>query len=479
MLSRSLSFVAAPGPVLVAGCLLAAFVFAGGEARAQPWGARPVAVKTAPVQSRAIPEEISFIGTIEPNVATTVSAVVTGSVAVAGFREGDAVTAGKTVLLQVDRGRREIALRERAAAVARAKKQWEKVLEGSRSEEVAQRLAAAKEQEALLERARRDFDRAKQLYEDRLVSLAALQQAESDYLAAREKYGSARAALKLTRAGARAEDIAMAEAEHEEARARLDAVAYEIDHSTLRAPISGVIVRKHVDVGDWVNAGEPVADLVDLDPVFAAGPVGERKIARLRTGLPARVTLDAFPGEVFSGEVAHIVPQADTRSRTFPVKVRLANARGRLKAGMLARVAVVVSSGEPSVLVPKDAVVRRGPDEIVFVVSNGQAKAVRVSTGRGYRALREISDGALWPGQQVVTLGNETLRDGAKVQLGNRAASGTGPRGGAPGRRPEARSGGSGPAPGRRAARPGGALGAGARPSGVAAGRESRRDGNR
>ena len=94
----------------------------------------------------------------------------------------------------MDRGRREIALRERAAAVARAKKQWEKVREGSRSEEVAQRLAAAKEQEALLERARRDFERAKRLYDDQLVSLAELQKAESDYLAAREKYGSARAA---------------------------------------------------------------------------------------------------------------------------------------------------------------------------------------------------------------------------------------------------------------------------------------------
>ncbi len=450
-----------PPRVLLIGCLLAASVLSAVEAWPQRWGPRAVAVKTAPVQSRAIPEEVSFIGTIEANVATTVASVVAGRVSAADFREGDAVTAGKTVLLQVDRGGREIALRERAAAVARAKKQWEKMQEGSRSEEVAQRLAAAKEQEALLERARRDFERSKRLYDDSLVSLAALQKAESDYLAAREKYGSARAALKLTRSGARAEDIAMAEAEHEEARARLDAVAYEIEKSTLRAPISGFIVRKHVDVGDWVNAGAPVADLVDLDPVFAVGPVGERKIARLRTGLRATVTLDAFPGEVFPGEVAHIVPQADRRSRSFPVKVGLANARGRLKAGMLARVTVIVASGEPSVLVPKDAVVRRGPDELVFVVSNGQAKAVKVRTGRGWRALLEIADGDLKPGQQVVTLGNEVLQDGAKVQLGN----GAGPRGG-PGGRPAGRPG----------ARPGGP---GGRPGGPGAGSDSRRDGNR
>ena len=451
---------------LVAGCLLTALLLAPSHLAAQRWGARPTAVKVATVESKKIPEEVSFIGTIEPNVSTTVASVVAGRVSAADFREGDAVAAGKTVLLEVDRGRREIALRERAAAVARAKKQWEKVREGSRSEEVEQRLAGAKEQEALLQRARRDFERAKRLYDNQLVSLAELQKVESDYIAAREKHGSARAALKLTRSGARDEDIAMAEAEREEAQARFDAVAYEIDKSTLRAPISGFIVRKRVDVGDWVNAGAPVADLVDLDPVFAAGPVGERKIALLRTGLPARVTLDAFPGQVFDGEVAHIIPQADTRSRSFPVKVRLSNTRGRLKAGMLARVAVIVSSGEPSVLVPKDAVVRRGPDEMVFVVSDGQAKAVKVRTGRGWHAFLEISNGALKPGQKVVTLGNEVLRDGAKVMLGNGGGPGGRPGGGRPGGKPGAWAG--------RGAKPG----AGARP-GAGGKPESGRDGNR
>ncbi len=452
---------------IAACCALAAVLLAAQGASAQRWGPRPVAVKTAQVQSKAIPQEVSFIGTIEPNVATTVAAVVAGRVSSAGFREGDAVTAGRTVLLQLDRGRREIALRERAAAVARAKKQWEKVREGSRSEEVAQRLAGAKEQEAILEHHRRDLERARRLYEGKLISLAEFQKVESDYIAAREKHGSAQAALKLTQSGARAEDIAMAEAEHDEARARMDAVSYEIEKSTLLAPISGFIVRKHVDVGDWVNAGEPVADLVDLEPVFAAGPVGERKIALLRRGQPATVALDAFPGETFSGEVAHIVPQADTRSRSFPVKVRLSNAQGRLKAGMLARIAVIVSSGEPSVLVPKDAVVRRGPDEMVFVVSDGQAKAVKVSTGRGWRAFLEISNGALKPGQQVVTLGNEVLRDGAKVLLGGGRGPGGRPGGGKPGAKPGAWAGRPGAKPG-----PGAGPGPGAKP-------DSRRDGNR
>ncbi len=287
---------------VAAGGALAASLLAAGAASAQRWGDRPVAVKVAQVELAEIPEVVSFIGTVEPDVATTVASVVSGRVAAADFREGDAVAAGKTVLMELDRGGREIALRERAAAVARARKQWEKVKEGSRSEEVEQRLAGAKEQEAILQRAQRDFERAKRLHDDQLISLAEFQKIESDYIAAREKYGSARAALKLTRSGARVEDIAMAEAEFDEARARLDAVAYEIEKSTLLAPISGFVVGKHVDVGDWVHAGEPVADVVDLDPVFAAGPVGERKIGLLRAGLPAAVSLDAFPARSSPGK---------------------------------------------------------------------------------------------------------------------------------------------------------------------------------
>jgi HlyD family secretion protein len=383
----------------------------------------PIAVKVAPVESKTITDEVSFIGTLEPNITTTASAVVSGRVIKADFREGDRVEAGKTVLIELDRTRREIAFREQQAVVARAREQWEKMKQGFRAEEVAQRAAEAKEQEALLARAEKDFGRAKQLYKDQLISLAEFQKSESDTLAAREKYKIASAALQLAHAGTRTEDIAMAEAEHEQAKASLDAVAYELSRSTLRAPITGFVVKKHVDVGNWVEPGQSVADVIDLDPVFATGPVSERKIGLLKPGLPATVSLDAFPGEVFTGQVARIVPQADRQSRTFPVKIRLGNPDGKLRAGMLARIVVRLENERPSVLVPKDAVVRRGIDEVVFVVDSGKAREVKVRTGRALGGLLEISRGDLAPGQPVVVLGNEGLRDGVSVV----SVNGTGP----------------------------------------------------
>ncbi|MFQ5541229.1 MAG: efflux RND transporter periplasmic adaptor subunit [Candidatus Binatia bacterium] len=379
----------------------------------------PIPVEVVPVVSRTLQEEVSFIATLEADISTTVGAVVSGLVVESDVREGDPVVSKKTVLVQLDRTSREIALREARASIDRAQEEWKKLKRGYRSEEVAQRRAEVEEQKALLARAEQDFRRAERLFRDELISLAELQRVESEYLAAREKQGRVLAAFQLAQAGPRQEDIARAEAEFREAKARRDLIAYELSRTTLFASITGFLVRKYVEVGTWVNPGDPVADLVSLDPVYAAGPVGERKIGLLRKGLRATVVLDAFPGQSFEGSVAYIVPRADPQSHTFPVKVRVSNRDGRLKSGMLARVTVKVGDGHPGFLVPKDAIVYQGADEVIFIVENGLAKQYKVKTGRAVKGLKEVYHRALKPGQEVVVLGNESLSDGAKVRKVN------------------------------------------------------------
>ena len=126
--------------------------------------------------------------------------------------------------------------------------------------------------------------------------------------------------------------------------------------------------------------------------------------------------------------VTQIVPRADPQSRTFPVKVRIANESGRLKSGMLARVTVKVGNERSGLLVPKDAVVRRGVDEVVFVVENGVARQVKVKTGRAVQQLMEIHNSDLKPNQEVVVIGNEGLTGGAKVRKVDRKQPGQAPK---------------------------------------------------
>ena len=388
----------------------------------------PTPVEVVPVVARNLQEEVSFIATFEADVSTTVGAVVAGRVIEAKVREGDRVVLGKTVLIQLDRTWRGIALREAEASVARARQKWDRLKRGYRSEEVAQRRAEVEEEKAFLARSEQDFKRAGRLYHDELISLSEFQRFQADYLAAKQKQVRVLAALLLAETGPREEEIGEAEAEFREAKARYDKIAYDLDQTTLRAPLTGYMVEKYVEVGTWVNPGDPVADLVDIDPIYAVGPVGERKIALFRKGLPATVVVDAFPEQSFRGTVTHIVPRADPQSRTFPVKVRISNRDGRLKSGMLARVTVKVGEGRSGFLVPKDAVVRHGIDEVIFIVEDGLVKQYKVKTGRAVEGLMEVYHGTLKPGQEVVILGNESLSDGAKVRKVNHGDRGVAPR---------------------------------------------------
>ena len=154
--------------------------------------------------------------------------------------------------------------------------------------------------------------------------------------------------------------------------------------------------------------------------------------------MPARVTIPALPAEkrTFQGEVAIVVPRADSSSRTFPVKVRLQNtleSDGQLliKAGMLARVTLEIGSATKAVVVPKDAVVLGGQTPVVYVVDpvpatpgaaaagmapSGMARPVPVEMGLEDNNWIVVV-GDVRPGQQVITEGNERLRPNMPVRV--------------------------------------------------------------
>jgi HlyD family secretion protein len=386
------------------------------DAQAPAPNPRAIPVKVTPVTARPLVEDVRFIATVEPSVSTTVGAEVAGRVMEVPMREGERVAAGTTVLARLDPGPREISLREAQAAVTKAREEFEKLRRGYREEEVAQRVAETAEHKAVLDRARADALRAEALHREEIISLAELQRFQAEHEAARQKHQRALEALRMARAGPRAEEIAQAEADLAGAQARADRIADEIRRSTIAAPISGYVVKKLVEVGAWVQPGTAVASLIALDPVEVSGPVGEREIRRIRPGQSAQVMVDAYPGRAFTGTVIAVVPSADAASRTFPVKVTVANPDGLLKAGMFARVAVVTGRRRTALFVPKDALVRRGGQEIVFVVHEDEATAVRVETGVEVDGFVEVRADSLAAGQQAVTLGNEFLQPGTKVR---------------------------------------------------------------
>jgi HlyD family secretion protein len=162
-----------------------------------------------------------------------------------------------------------------------------------------------------------------------------------------------------------------------------------------------------------------------IDPVEITVAVPETYIVSLRAGMSATVMLDAATAKAYPATISRIVPQADVRSRCFPVKIELPNPRGddghELKAGMLAQVTLAVGHPQPALLVPKDALVLGGRMPLVYVVEddpNGRAmvRAVPVQLGVADRGDIQVT-GDLKAGQKVVVRGNERLRPGMQVMV--------------------------------------------------------------
>jgi len=190
----------------------------------------------------------------------------------------------------------------------------------------------------------------------------------------------------------------------------------------VRAPFTGVVSRRLAQVGEWVNPGDGLVELVATEGLRFDFRVPQIYYARLGTDTRVDLTLDAVPDEIVPGHVQAIVPVKDPGARTFLLRV-LADTQHRLPVtpGMSARAAIRVDTGREAVVVPRDAVLMY-PDgrKTVWVVEREEGNAIvhekRVQAGLEFDGLVEIKSG-LGAGLDIVTRGNEALRDGEAVIL--------------------------------------------------------------
>ncbi|WP_332767629.1 efflux RND transporter periplasmic adaptor subunit [Phenylobacterium sp.] len=173
---------------------------------------------------------------------------------------------------------------------------------------------------------------------------------------------------------------------------------------TVSAPAGGAIKTLGVRAGMTVAAGQTLAEVNSLSRVWLNAAVPEALAGEVRPGQSATATLTAYPGEIFEGRVAALLPQADAASRTITARVELANPRGRLRPGMFANVQLA-GTGQPALLAPSEAVIRTGRRSVVMVAGPGGGfQAAEVRTGREAGGRTEILQG-LSEGEKVVASG--------------------------------------------------------------------------
>ncbi|MBI4544779.1 MAG: efflux RND transporter periplasmic adaptor subunit [Gemmatimonadetes bacterium] len=220
------------------------------------------------------------------------------------------------------------------------------------------------------------------------------------------------------------------------ARAQLEQLRTRVGYATVRASLAGVVTEKRVEAGDVVAPQTRLFTIADVSTMVVRVRVSELDVVELAVGDAVDVALDAFPGRPLEGRIRRIFPSADPATRLVPVEVALAGEASRLaRPGFLARATFALSARENTLLVPASAVVTGGGSEAVFVVEDGKAVRRTVETGLSSQGRIEVVAG-LRQGEQVVTVGSNTLRDGMAVRVvggaGTRAAGSTAGEGGAP-----------------------------------------------
>jgi HlyD family secretion protein len=375
-------------------------------------GFGPIPVVVGTVTAQQVTTEVEVVGSVEPQLTTTLSAEIAGSTQHFELREGDFVQKGTTIVAQLKSTELALAMNEAEAELAKARADLTKLRRGLRQEEIDEKRAEAAEKKTWVEKYARDVERTKSLMTRDMVSKSEFDQAEANHLAAKAQYERVLRSLRVAELGFRQEEIAAAEAEVQRLQAKVQRLRDDVQKTVIRAPVSGFITNRYAEVGQWVERGGKVVDIVDLATVLVRVPVHERDIRLVQVGDTAVVTLDALPNRTFTGRVKHITPQADLASRTFPVKIEVLNTPDTaIKAGMFVRGTLRIGATQPAVFIPKDAVVRRASGQVVFVVEDAKARLVPIKTGRTQEGLIEVVEGQLEPGDSVVITGNEMLQD--------------------------------------------------------------------
>jgi RND family efflux transporter MFP subunit len=271
----------------------------------------------------------------------------------------------------------------------------------------------------------RQAERMKTLYEGGLVSATDWDNARTAAESSRASVRSAEAQVSVAESQiATAESqVRLSQAQMETQQATVRLAQTNLGNTRLLAPFSGYIAQRNLDPGAAVSAqsaGTNTASVgillvQDISSVKVQVEVPERHIARVRVGIPVRVRVDPYTGEVFSGMVARVVHNLDPRTRTMGLEVDIPNRDARLKPGMFARVDLIVETRKGALTIPVDALRLGEAKPSVMVVRGGVAAAVPVEPGIADGERLEIV-GGLTAQDQVVVQGKDLIKPGQKVR---------------------------------------------------------------
>lgn len=253
-----------------------------------------------------------------------------------------------------------------------------------------------------LEDAKRNYDRQKNLFEKEAISKVDLEVAEKTLNNAQADCNSGNATIETSKANIEAQKISIANLQD------------TLNNAVIKAPISGVISDKAVNVGQMASSGTALAKVNDISSVYATIQVPQEKISYVKIGQAATVTIDGID-KTYDGIMQTMDSSADASARVFNCKIKIDNSDKTLYPGVYAKAELISSEKTKVITVPINALVGSEGDYSVFLNDNGTAKKQKVTIGETEENNVEITSG-IEDGNEIICTNTSTLQDGDEVE---------------------------------------------------------------
>ena len=294
---------------------------------------------------------LNLSGNIEVT-ETNVGFKLPGRIIELAVDEGQQVNAGQ-LIARLDNAELTSVVMQNKASLQEAMTRLAELRAGSRAQEIERAQANVNAQAADLDKAKKDYERADILYKNGAISASQYEAAQNAYNTRAAQHRSAQETLSLVKEGPRKEDIQAAEHRVQQAKAIMNTSEERLKDTTLFAPISGVVLRKNVELGEILSAGTPVFTIGDLENPWVKVYVKEDRLGQVKLGQKADVRVDSFKNKTYEGTVTFISSEAEFTPKNvqteeervklvFGVKVKVKNENGELKPGMPADVKITM-----------------------------------------------------------------------------------------------------------------------------------------
>ena len=331
------------------------------EKKPEATAAQPLAVKIQVITPKGISKTLTVSGTMVGENEATVIAETGGKVEAVKAQVGDWLAKGQ-IIVQLENDLKLVALDQAKAQLMSAQTNYEK--------------------------SQNDLKRYENLFKEQIATQSDIENARLGARAAEAQLKSAEAALKLAQR--------------------------QYDDTAIKAPLSGRLADRYVNLAAMVMPGDEIGVVVDGRNMKLKSSVAENEIALVRPGQRVELVADALCDGKFVGKIITVAQRA-TNERTYPIEVLVANDKSEpLKSGMFARASLEVEKARDAVVVPSASVLFEAGKNYVFVEANGVAKRIAVKLGVQEGSQTQIVD-SLNAGDRLVVFGQQRLTDGARV----------------------------------------------------------------